>query len=99
MGSSSVILEHVVLPVIPGRESEFLDAFAQARPLIESSPGFLGLELHRGIERSHEFLMLVRWETLEAHTEGFRGSPAYVRWRGLLHHFYEPFPEVVHFEC
>lgn len=93
-----MILEHVVLPVIPGRESDFLAAFAQARPLIESSPGCLGLELHRGVERINEFLMLVRWESLEAHIEGFRGSPAYERWRELLHHFYEPFPEVVHFE-
>lgn len=94
-----MILEHVVLPVVPGRESEFLAAFAQARLLIEASPGFVGLELHRGIERTHEFLMLVRWETLEAHTEGFRGSAAYGRWRELLHHFYEPFPEVTHFGC
>ncbi|BBH17027.1 hypothetical protein Back2_13140 [Nocardioides baekrokdamisoli] len=94
-----MILEHVVLPVIPGRESEFLAAFAQARPLIEASPGFLGLDLRRGIERTNEFLLLVRWESVEAHTDGFRGSPAYERWRELLHHFYDPFPEVVHFEC
>ena len=93
-----MILEHVVLPVIPGRESEFLEAFAQARPIISASPGFVDLELHRGFERPNEFLMLVRWETLEAHTVGFRGSPAYARWRELLHRFYEPFPEVVHFE-
>lgn len=94
-----MILEHVVLPVIPGRESEFLETFAQARLIIEASPGFIDLELHRGIERPSEFLMLVRWESLAAHTEGFRGSPAYAQWRELLHHFYEPFPEVVHFEC
>lgn len=25
------------------------------------------------------------------------GEEAYERWRGLLHHFYEPFPEVEHF--
>jgi heme-degrading monooxygenase HmoA len=94
-----MILEHVVLPVIPGRECDFLEAFAEARPIIEASPGFIDLELRRGIERPNEFLMLVRWETLEAHTQGFRSSPAYARWRELLHHFYEPFPEVVHFEC
>jgi heme-degrading monooxygenase HmoA len=94
-----MILEHVVLPVIPGREDDFLAAFAQARPIIASMPGFVDLALHRGIERPHEFLMLVRWETLEAHTEGFRGSPEYADWKALLHHFYEPFPEVTHFEA
>jgi len=45
------------------------------------------------------YLLLVRWETLEAHTIGFRGSPAYAEWRALLHHFYEPFPTVEHFDA
>jgi heme-degrading monooxygenase HmoA len=43
-------------------------------------------------------LLLVEWESLEAHTQGFRGSAAYEEWRRLLHHFYEPFPVVEHFE-
>jgi chorismate mutase/heme-degrading monooxygenase HmoA len=94
-----VILEHVVLPVVPGREADFLTAFREARPIISAMPGFIDLTLQRGIERPHEFLMLVRWETLEAHTEGFRGSPEYLQWKALLHHFYEPFPEVVHFSA
>jgi heme-degrading monooxygenase HmoA len=93
-----MILEHAVLPVIPGRETEFLGAFAQARRIISSSPGFIDLTLSRGIERPNEFLLLVRWETVEAHTVGFRQSPEYFEWKKLLHHFYDPFPDVVHFE-
>jgi heme-degrading monooxygenase HmoA len=41
--------------------------------------------------------LLVRWRRLEDHTEGFRGSRAYQRWKALLHPFYEPFPEVEHY--
>jgi heme-degrading monooxygenase HmoA len=93
-----MILEHAVLPVIPGRETDFLGAFAQARRIISSSPGFIDLTLSRGIERPNEFLLLVRWETVEAHTVGFRQSPEYFEWKKLLHHFYDPFPDVVHFE-
>jgi heme-degrading monooxygenase HmoA len=40
----------------------------------------------------------VRWNTIEDHTQGFRGSPGYQRWKALLHHFYDPFPEVLHYE-
>lgn len=93
-----MILEHVLLPVIPGRETEFLEAFAQARRIISSSSGFIDLTLSRGIERPNEFLLLVRWETVEAHTVGFRQSPEYLEWKKLLHHFYDPFPDVVHFQ-
>jgi heme-degrading monooxygenase HmoA len=40
----------------------------------------------------------VQWERLEDHTEGFRQSLAYEEWRAALHHFYDPFPVVEHFE-
>ncbi|MHA6844950.1 hypothetical protein [Ralstonia syzygii] len=30
------------------------------------------------------------------HLIGFRQSAPYQRWRALLHHFYDPMPEVLH---
>jgi heme-degrading monooxygenase HmoA len=92
-----MIREHAVLPVLAGREAEFLLAFRTARPLIESMPGFRALSLSRSVEEPTTFLLLVDWDRLEDHTEGFRGSPEYTRWKALLHPFYEPFPEVRHF--
>ncbi|MGH6933009.1 MAG: antibiotic biosynthesis monooxygenase family protein [Dongiaceae bacterium] len=44
------------------------------------------------------YVLLVRWRRLEDHTEGFRQSPRYQDWRALLHHFYDPFPTVEHYE-
>lgn len=93
-----MILEHAVLPVVPGQEAAFEDAFAEARPLIESMRGFIGLTLSRCIETPSNYLLLVEWDRLEDHTEGFRGSAAYQQWRELLHHFYDPFPTVDHYE-
>ena len=90
-------LEHALLSVIPGREREFEQAFREARELIVQQPGFLWLRLERGIENPSQFLLLVEWERLEDHTEGFRRSADYERWKELLHHFYDPFPEVLHF--
>ncbi len=93
-----MILEAAVLPVRAGREPEFEQAFAEAKTIIASVPGFLGLELQRCVETPGRYLLLVRWRTLEDHTEGFRGSADYQRWKALLHHFYEPFPTVEHYE-
>ena len=90
-------LEHALLSVIPGREREFEQAFREARELIVQQPGFLWLRLERGIEKPSTFLLLVEWERLEDHTEGFRKSADYERWKELLHDFYDPFPEVLHF--
>ena len=90
--------EHAVLPVVPGREAQFEAALREALPLISGTPGFLSLSVARGVEVPNHYLLLVEWESLEAHTIGFRQSPAYERWRSLLHHFYYPFPDVQHFE-
>ncbi|KQP01660.1 antibiotic biosynthesis monooxygenase family protein [Leifsonia sp. Leaf264] len=92
-----MILEHVVLPVTPGREREFEEAFAEARTIIELMPGFQRLSLSRGIESPSSYLLLVHWDSVEAHEVGFRGSPEYRRWASLLHPFYDPFPVVEHF--
>ncbi|MER5864546.1 antibiotic biosynthesis monooxygenase [Kitasatospora sp. NPDC002040] len=94
-----MILESALLDVRPGLEEEFLAAFTEARPLIAVQRGFRSLELRRCLDqgRSSRFLLQVEWETLEDHTEGFRGSAEYQQWRELLHRFYEPFPEVEHY--
>jgi heme-degrading monooxygenase HmoA len=92
-----VILEHALLSVKSDETTEFETAFALASEYIAGTPGFRGLSLSRCLEREDVYLLLVEWERLEDHTEGFRGSPAYEQWRRLLHHFYEPFPTVEHY--
>ena len=92
-----MITEHALLSVTPGLEAEFELAFATARPIIASMPGFLELSLLRGIESESTYLLLVDWETVEHHEVGFRQSPQFQDWRALLHHFYEPMPVVEHF--
>ncbi|MFJ9517770.1 antibiotic biosynthesis monooxygenase family protein [Kitasatospora sp. NPDC101801] len=94
-----MILESALLDVRPGLEEDFLAAFTEARPLIAVQRGFRSLELRRCLDegRGSRFLLQVAWDTLADHTEGFRGSAEYQQWRELLHHFYEPFPEVEHY--
>lgn len=94
-----MILESAVLDVKPGQTDAFEAAFAKAQRIIAASPGYLGHELKRCVERPNRYLLLVRWRTLEDHTEGFRKSAPYQEWRKLLHHFYDPFPIVEHYEA
>lgn len=92
-----MILEAARLNVKPGTADHFEAAFAEAQHIISSMPGYLSHELHRCIEVDGEYLLLVRWESVAAHEEGFRKSPAYQEWKRLLHHFYDPFPTVLHY--
>ena len=93
-----MILESAILDVKAGEAAAFEAAMQQARPLIAATPGFISIAVRRGVETPNRYLLLVEWETLEAHTIGFRQSPRYQEWRALLHRFYEPFPTVEHYE-
>ncbi|WP_054812789.1 antibiotic biosynthesis monooxygenase family protein [Nocardia arizonensis] len=92
-----MIIEHALLPVATERAAEFEAAFAGARPLIAATPGFRTLTLSRCVESPGTYLLVVEWDDLADHVEGFRGSDRYARWSELLHHFYDPFPAVLHF--
>lgn len=92
-----MILEVAILDVKPGLEPEFETAFGRAQAIISSMPGYISHELQHCLEKTNRYILLVNWETLESHTVGFRGSAQYQEWRALLHHFYEPFPEVQHY--
>jgi heme-degrading monooxygenase HmoA len=94
-----MILETAVLDVKPQETKQFEAAFSRAQLIIAASPGYLSHELQRCIEKSNRYLLLVRWRTLEDHTEGFRKSAPYQEWKELLHHFYDPFPVVEHYEA
>ena len=93
-----MILEVAILDVIPGQESDFQRSFAEAQKIISSMPGYISHELKRCIEKPSRYILLVNWENLEDHTVGFRGSPQYQEWKTLLHHYYDPFPEVEHYD-
>ncbi len=94
-----MILEVAILNIRPGQRQAFEAAFKQAAPIIASIPGYLSHELQHCIEVPDRYLLLVRWQTLEDHTVGFRGSPQYQDWKRLLHHFYDPFPVVEHYQA
>ena len=93
-----MILEAAALRIRPGESARFESAFREAQAIIASMPGYRSHELQRCLERPGEYLLLVRWDSVAAHEEGFRGSPGYQEWRRLLHHFYDPFPTVLHYE-
>jgi len=94
---AAMVLEVAILNVRAGEAEAFEAAFRDAQPLLSASPGYQRHQLRRCVEADHRYLLLVWWDSLESHTQGFRGSPRYEHWRDRLHHFYDPFPTVEHY--
>jgi heme-degrading monooxygenase HmoA len=92
-----MITEIALLTIRENESPEFEKAFSKAQNIISGMKGYREHELQKCVENEDKYLLIVRWETLKDHTEGFRKSEAYLEWKNLLHHFYDPFPEVEHY--
>ncbi len=92
-----MIIEVADIRVRPGAGSKFAGVVERARSIVESSPGCLGVEVLGGIESPERFVLVIRWATLEDHTEGFRASPAFGDWRAAIGGYFASDPLVEHF--
>lgn len=85
------------LHVLPHLTAEFEAAFTQAQRIIAAMLGYLSHELGHSTEHPNQYILLVRWQTQEDHEVGLRQSSQYQQCKQLLHHFYDPFPTVLHY--
>lgn len=91
------VVEHAQLTITSGREAEFEAAFVRGERVIAESPGYRWSRLLRQTEDPATYLLLVGWESLEAHTVEFRGSELFGRWRGAVSEFFAAAPQVTHY--
>ncbi len=93
-----MILEIAQLDIKPGTHAQFEAGVAKAVPLFRRAKGCKGMELHRSVEKPNRYRLFVRWETIENHTQDFRGSADFQEWRKLVGDCFETPPEVEHTE-
>ena len=91
-----MITEIASLRIDPAKASDFEAAVAKARPFFQASPGCHGMSLEAVIEEPGCYNLRVLWETVEAHTTGFRNSDNFQQWRALAGPFFVEPPVVVH---
>ena len=84
-----MILEIATIQLKPGNADAFISVMPDAFPIVESTPGYLRHELHRGVESPDTFTLLVRREALEAPTVTFREAARFPAWRAVWGHLME----------
>ena len=93
-----MILELADIRIQPGKQAEFDEAINRAlRTVVSKAEGMRGFKVNKGIESPERYLLQIFWDTLEAHTVGFRGSPAFDEWRAIVGPFFAQPPVVEHF--
>lgn len=92
-----MVLEIALIDVQEGRGEAFAEAYATAYPLLATTPGCRSVRMTRGVESPSRFVLLVEWDSVEAHLENFRASDRFGRWRGLIGGYFVGAPHVEHF--
>lgn len=92
-----MVLEVATITVTPGSEEAFEDAFRQARHLPESAAGCRGVRMTRGVESPSTFVLLIEWDSVQAHDEQFRQTDLFGQWRGLIGPHFATAPHVEHY--
>jgi heme-degrading monooxygenase HmoA len=92
-----MVLERALIRIAVGQEPEFEHSLIAAREVIAKAAGFCSFRALRGIESPQDYLLLIEWDSLEAHTEGFRGSQLFDQWRALIGPYFDGTPQVEHY--
>ncbi|MGH3570049.1 MAG: antibiotic biosynthesis monooxygenase family protein [Pseudonocardia sp.] len=93
-----MVLEIADIAVRPGTEGEFAAAYREAVTFAAQTPGFRNARMARGIESPSRFVLLIEWDTVEAHTVTFRESENFGKWRALVGPYFDGPPRVEHFD-
>lgn len=92
-----MVLEVALIDVTPGREDEFAEAYRATRELVASTPGCRSVRMTRGVESPSRFVLLIEWDSVEAHEKNFRESERFTEWRDRIGPYFAGPPVVEHF--
>lgn len=93
-----MVLEIADIAVLPGSEETFTDAVREGLRYVSDAPGFRNARITHSVESPNRYVLLIEWDSLEAHTVGFRESENFGRWRALVGPHFDGPPRVEHFD-
>jgi heme-degrading monooxygenase HmoA len=93
-----MVLEVALIDVVAGQEDAFAAAYTKGHDILATTPGCRAVLMTRGVETPHRFVLLVEWDSIEAHLENFRNdADRFTAWRGLIGPYFAAPPRVEHF--
>src|SRR5687767_13371865 len=94
-----MILEVAEIYVLDGQGTALEAGIKEsAVKYISKTEGYIRHELQRSTEDPNRYLLLIQWETVEAHTINFREGPNFEKHRALISPTFAKPPFVQHFE-
>jgi heme-degrading monooxygenase HmoA len=92
-----MVLEIADIAVQEGSADEFAAAYRSAREVLTGTPGCRSVRMTHCVESPTRFVLLVEWDSIEAHEENFRATDRFDKWRAAIGPFFARPPLVEHF--
>jgi heme-degrading monooxygenase HmoA len=92
-----MVVEHAMLIIKEELVEIFIQTINEAFPILSSSKGYLSHKLLRNKENPTHFLLVVNWNGLEDHIDGFVGSAKFKKWDSMLRYFFDSYPKILHY--
>lgn len=92
-----MVLEVATITVTPGAEEVFLASYRGARDVLAGTDGCRSVRMTRGVESPSTFVLLVEWDSVEAHEENFRQTDRFTAWREAIGPHFAGAPHVEHY--
>ncbi|MEJ3655334.1 antibiotic biosynthesis monooxygenase family protein [Actinomycetes bacterium KLBMP 9759] len=92
-----MVLEIADFTILDDSADTFADAVRDGVRYVSDTPGFRNARLTRSAETPNRFVLLIEWDSIEAHTVGFRESENFQRWRSIVGPHFDGPPRVEHF--
>jgi heme-degrading monooxygenase HmoA len=93
-----MVLEIGELQITPGAEEDFEMAYRGVRDVLASTPGCRSVRMTHCIESPRRYVLLVEWDSVQAHEQNFRASDRFTAWRAAIGPFFAHAPSIEHFE-
>jgi heme-degrading monooxygenase HmoA len=93
---SHMVLEVAQFDIRPGAEAAFHAGYHSVAGALRESAGLVSMRMTQGVETPTRFVLLVEWESLQAH-QAFRDSDRFAIWRGGIGEYFAQPPHVEHF--
>ena len=93
-----MIVELAIIRAKAGEADRLREGLRAARSVLSRADGYLGSTFLQGIEDPQRFVLRIEWQSVEAHTKGFREGPLFPEWRSHWARFMDGSPEMSHFQ-
>jgi hemoglobin len=93
-----MIVEYIRYQIPAPQHAEFLAAYeAAGREDLAAAPECLDHEISQGVEEPDNFIVRIRWTSVEAHEQGFRKGPHFPPFFAKVKPYFTAIREMKHY--